>query len=160
MNRVELVGRFDHTAHWSVTNKIPLRGGRGRVVATAGITVALKGSHVERDWPTVAMGKVIYFIREHCAEAISNEDLARVASLSVRAFERHFRGHFHISPRQYIRRLRVRMACQALVHTDLPLARIAADHGFCDQSHFTREFHRQTGDTPHRYRVRYRPAPP
>lgn len=159
LNRVELVGRFDHTAHWSVTNKVPLRDGRGRVTATAGITVALKEGREECDRPTLAMGKAIRFIRERCAEPISNQDLARVASLSVRAFERHFRREFHVSPRQYIRRLRVRMACHALVHTGRPLARIAADHGFCDQSHFTREFRRQTGQTPQRYRTRYRPAP-
>ena len=35
VNRIELVGRFDHTAVWCVTNKIPLRDSRGRIVGTA-----------------------------------------------------------------------------------------------------------------------------
>jgi len=159
VNRIELVGRFDHTACWSLTNKIPLRDARGRIVGTAGITRPLKDRLPEQDRSTVALGEVIAFIREHYAGPIANEDLARMADLSVRAFERHFRQSFHVSPRQYIQRLRVRMACHALVHTGLPLAQIASDHGFCDQSHFTREFHRETGDTPQHYRARYRTSP-
>ena len=51
------------------------------------------------------------------------------------------------------------MACHALVYTSQPLAKIATDHGFCDQSHFTREFRRQTYLTPGQYRERYRTSP-
>jgi len=41
LRRVEQVGRFDHTAQWSVTSKLPLKNVRGRVVATVGITYPL-----------------------------------------------------------------------------------------------------------------------
>jgi hypothetical protein len=37
VNRVELVGRFDHSARWFVTFKLPLQNRRGRVIGTAGI---------------------------------------------------------------------------------------------------------------------------
>lgn len=40
-NRVELVGRFDHTAVWCVTDKVPLRNSRGRIVGTAGVARAV-----------------------------------------------------------------------------------------------------------------------
>lgn len=156
INRIEMVGRFDHTTCWSLTNKIPLRDEHGSIVGTAGITCPLKDKPVEQNWPTVALGKAIMFIREHYAESISTRTLARIASLSVRAFERQFQQCFHVSPLQYIKRLRVRMACHALVYTDQPLANIAAEHGFCDQSHFTREFRRQMHLTPRNYRKRYR----
>jgi AraC-like DNA-binding protein len=76
----------------------------------------------------------------------------------VRGFERRFLEAFRLSPQQYIKRLRVRLACHALVYGNKPLAQVAADHGFCDQSHFTREFHRQTGVTPRQYRERFRGA--
>ena len=33
---------------------------------------------------------------------------------------------------------------------------IATAHGFCDQSHFSREFRRETGMTPRQYRGRFR----
>ena len=38
LSRVELVGRFDHTARWCVTSKIPLRDAKGKIVGTAGVT--------------------------------------------------------------------------------------------------------------------------
>ena len=47
ISRVELVGRFDHTARWCVTSKIPVHDATGRVVGTAGVTGgALVGSAV------------------------------------------------------------------------------------------------------------------
>ena len=155
VNRVELVGRFDHTASWSLTNKIPIRNATGRIVGTAGITQPLKGRPVEQNWPDVAMGRVIAFIRGHCAEPLTNQVLARIAGLSVRAFERRFQRNFRVSPQPYVKRVRLRTACHALVYTHQPLAQIAASHGFSDQSHFSREFHRQLGETPRDYRTRY-----
>jgi AraC-like DNA-binding protein len=156
INRIEMVGRFDHTTCWSLTNKIPLRDERGQVVGTAGVTCPLKNKPVEQNWPTVALGRAVIHIREHYAEPVSTAVLARIACLSVRAFERQFREYFRVSPQQYIKRLRVRMACHSLVYTDQTLSGIAAGHGFCDQSHFTREFRRQMRLTPRRYRARYR----
>ena len=38
LSRVELVGRFDHTARWCVTSKVPLRDVKGKIVGTAGVT--------------------------------------------------------------------------------------------------------------------------
>src|SRR4051812_18748470 len=38
LSRVELVGRFDHTARWCVTSKVPLRDEHGKIVGTAGVT--------------------------------------------------------------------------------------------------------------------------
>lgn len=156
INRIEMVGRFDHTTCWSLTNKIPLRNEHGRVVGTAGITFSLNNKPVEQNWPTVALGRSIMFIREHYAEPVTVGTLAKIAGLSVRAFERQFQQCFNVSPQQYIKRLRVRMACHTLVYTDQALSGIATEHGFCDQSHFTREFRRQMRLTPRNYRTRYR----
>lgn len=158
INRVELVGRFDHTSSWSLTTKVPLRDGRGRITGTAGITRPLKGRAVEQQWPTAGLGRAIEFIRDRFAGPVTNRQLAEVAGLSVRGFERRFLEAFRLTPQQYIKRLRVRLACHALVYGNKPLAQVAADHGFCDQSHFTREFHRQTGVTPRQYRERFRGA--
>ncbi len=155
VNRVELVGRFDHTASWSLTNKVPIRNAAGRVVGTTGITQPLKGRPAAQLGPDEAVGRVIAFIRGHCGDTLTNRALARVAGMSVRAFERHFQQSLHISPQHYVKRVRLRMACHALVYTRQPLAQIATAHGFSDQSHFSREFHRQMGETPRDYRLHY-----
>jgi AraC-like DNA-binding protein len=155
LGRVELVGRFDHTACWSVTNKLPLMDDKGRVFATAGVTCPLKGKEYEETYPDLVTGKIIGFIRRNFAKPLPNDELARIAGLSVRALERKFEQCFQMSPQRYVRRVRVRMACYALVHTRQPLAEIASSHGFCDQSHFSREFRRQVGMAPQEYRTRY-----
>ena len=155
VSRVELVGRFDHTAVWSVTDKVPLADARGRIIGTTGITRPLRGRPGDAAWPREEMSEVVAFIRGHHAEAIGNETLARLAGLSLRAFERKFLKLFHVSPQQYLRRMRVRLACHALVYSHQALAQIAGACGFCDQSHFTREFRRETGLTPGQYRQRY-----
>jgi AraC family transcriptional regulator len=43
-------------------------------------------------------------------------------------------------------------AAAQIAQTDVPIARIAVDAGFADQSHFTRMFKRYVGTTPARYR--------
>ena len=44
---------------------------------------------------------------------------------------------------------------QALIRTARPIAEIALSLGYCDQSAFTQQFRRNTGQTPHRFRSRH-----
>ena len=153
--RIELVGRFDRTAAWSQTTKRPLVGPRGRIVGTVGMTRVVDSAVVESDREDASIGRVLVHMRTHFAKPLPNAALARLAGRSVRAFERLFRRQMGMSPQHFLRRLRVRLACQALVACDTPLAAIAAAHGFYDQSHFVREFRRELGLTPGDYRDRH-----
>jgi AraC-like DNA-binding protein len=156
VNRMELVGRFDHTAVWCVTDKVPLRDTSGRIVGTAGVARPLaKGAELPATGDA-AVARAVAFMRQHLGEPLDNAAVARHAGLSVRVLERRFRDSFQLAPQQYLRRLRVRLACQPLVYSDLKLADIAMQHGFCDQSHFGREFRQETGMTPREYRERFR----
>jgi AraC-like DNA-binding protein len=156
INRIELVGRFDHTAAWSQTTKLPMHDKAGRITGSVGITHSAPASSVMHpDSADASLAKVIAFIRQNHHRSIENAHLAQLAGSSLRAFERRFARAMHCTPQQYVRRLRTRLACRALVSTAAPLAEIALNHGFCDQSHFTREFHRETGATPREYRERY-----
>jgi AraC-like DNA-binding protein len=47
------------------------------------------------------------------------------------------------------------MASHALVSSHQPLSVVAANSGFVDQSHFSREFRRHYGKTPREYRRHY-----
>ena len=158
LSRVELVGRFDHTARWCVTSKVPLRDTQGDIVGTAGVTrpLARMDAHGVASTPTDSpLSIAIRFISQRYAERITNEDLAKVCGLSVRAFERQFHAAYTSSPHDYIRGLRVRMSCSPLVFTRKTLAEVATEFGFADQSHFTKEFRRIMGETPRAYRHRF-----
>jgi len=153
--RIELVGRYDHTARWCVTNKIPLHNPSGRIVGTAGVTRPLAADKAET--PDGTLGPALRLISERAGQQVTNVELARACGLSVRAFERQFRSSYGCAPQRYARRLRVRMTCHALVYSAKTLAAIAAEWGFADQSHFTREFRYFLGITPGAYRRRHRP---
>ncbi|MBX9599827.1 MAG: AraC family transcriptional regulator [Bryobacteraceae bacterium] len=60
---------------------------------------------------------------------------------------RTFRRVHGLSMTQWVHRQRISRACDALSR-DVDLARLSADLGFADQSHFTRVFRRETGITP------------
>jgi AraC-like DNA-binding protein len=161
LSRVELVGRFNHTARWCVTSKVPLRDMKGHIVGTAGVTRPLSNPETNGSSPVTPVGSplsiVIRFISQKYAERLTNEDLAKACGLSVRAFERQFQAAYNVSPHDYIRQLRVRMSCSALVFSRKSVAQVATEYGFADQSHFTKEFRRFMAETPRAYRTRYQP---
>jgi AraC-like DNA-binding protein len=154
INRLELVGRFDHTAAWSLTTKLPRRDERNRIIGSTGITHPAAAESLP-DTSDASLARVIAHIRRSYSRPIDNPHLAQLAGASLRAFERRFVRAMHCTPQQFVRRLRVRLACRALVGSRTGLAEIALSHGFCDQSHFTREFRRETGLTPRGYRARF-----
>ena len=154
VNRIELVGQPDGLTRWNVTNKIPVCDAEGQIVGTAGITRQLDSRDRENASES-GFSSVLSHMRDHYQRAITNEQLAQLANMSVRAFERKFRGAFHVTPQKYLRKLRMRLASRALVYTNQSLVEVALSCGFADQSHFTREFHRHFGRTPREYRQHY-----
>ncbi|MGA2255159.1 MAG: AraC family transcriptional regulator [Thermoguttaceae bacterium] len=154
VNRIELIRQPDGTTAWHVTNKIPLFDGDGAVIGTAGIARPLNTSSHQIVSGT-EFGPVLAHMRDHYHSAITNQQLARLAHMSVRAFERKFHSSFHLTPQKYLRNLRLRMAAHTLVYTDRLLAQVALSCGFADQSHFSREFRRYFGRTPREYREHF-----
>jgi AraC-like DNA-binding protein len=154
VNRIEQVGQSEGVTVWNVTNKIPLLDTDGTIIGTAGITQRLDTPGQEMV-PAAEFGPVLAYLRDHYDAPVTNRQLARLAHLSVRAFERKFLASFHLPPQKYLRTLRLRMASRALVYTGQPLAKVAVTCGFGDQSHFSREFRRHFGRTPREYRTHY-----
>lgn len=152
--RVEFL-KINHVSRWYSTSKVPLRGPRGRVVGTAGLAIPIRPPERERgEEPNLVAA--IQHIDQHFNEPIKNTTLARICGMSLGNFQRQFRASYHCSPHSYVRGLRVRLSCQALVHSGQSLAAIAEEHGFADQSHFTKEFRRMMRETPRAYRKRLR----
>jgi AraC family transcriptional regulator len=65
---------------------------------------------------------------------------------------REFRRHQGVSVGEYVRRCRLEVAATSLRKSGDPIAAVALAAGFCDQSHFTKAFHRVFGVTPAEYR--------
>jgi AraC-like DNA-binding protein len=154
INRIELFYRPDGTSDWHLTNKIPLFDDDGAVIGTAGIAQWLKTTRLDLV-PGGEFAAVLAYMRTHYSSSISNQQLAGLSHMSVRSFERKFHSAFRLTPQRYLRNLRLRIASHALVYTNLPLAQVASNCGFADQSHFTHEFRRHFGRTPRDYREHF-----
>jgi len=86
------------------------------------------------------------------SDRLSVGEVASVLSLSASYFVRSFTNTVGISPYRWLVDQRIAEARQLLIHTDIPLAQIALECGFADQSHFTNAFNRRAGTTPSRWR--------
>jgi AraC-like DNA-binding protein len=107
---------------------------------------------------SVLLARALEYMEERLAEELSREEVARAAGLSPSHFSHLMRAKTGWSFTELLTRLRIDRACHLLTHTAEPLARIAQDCGFSDQSYFTRVFRRRTGQPPGDYRLGRRQA--
>jgi len=91
-------------------------------------------------------------MQEELGSSIRMRDLADDAGVHRVHLSRVFREQEGRTPGDYLQQLRVRAACHQLREQDYPLAIIAAECGFADQSHFTRVFRKFMGNTPAQFR--------
>lgn len=83
---------------------------------------------------------------------LSMRDLAQEAGVHPVHLARAFRKFQRCTPGEYQQRLQLRAACELLRNSDRPLAEIAADCGYSDQSHLTRKFRKFAATTPSEFR--------
>jgi AraC-like DNA-binding protein len=86
----------------------------------------------------------------HACEQTPASMLEAIAGADRFAVARQFRWAFGTSPDRY-RTLRRLALARAAIERGEPLARVAAETGFADQSHLTRQFKRTYGLTPARW---------
>jgi AraC-like DNA-binding protein len=151
VNRIEPAPESDASPHLVITNKMPVRDSRGHIIGVVGFSRRVEQV---RCAPAAvkSLSAAIEFLHRHFATAISTDELARQAGLSVSQFERTFRKAFGTSPRQYIVRVRIEQSCRQLVETNDTIASISQVCGFFDHAHFTRAFRTQMGQSPSNYR--------
>ena len=94
------------------------------------------------------------YIRSHLTESFGEKDLAALSRLSPGAFSRSFRRHTGMALGQYVNRLRINLASQLLMDEDsLSVTDICFASGFKNISNFNRQFLRQKGMPPSRFRA-------
>jgi AraC family transcriptional regulator len=81
-------------------------------------------------------------------QRLTLESLAAEVAVHPVHLSRSFRRFSGCGLGEYLRRLRVRHACELMLGSELSLAEIGFTTGFADQSHFTRTCHTITGASP------------
>ena len=95
-------------------------------------------------------------LHERFRETPTVAEVASSVGVHPSHLARAFRAHYRESLGACVRRLRLEWAASRLARTDVPLASLASEAGFVDQSHFTRAFKQRFGITPARYRAAHR----
>ena len=134
---------------WCLTHKMPLRQGEA-IIGLIGLSRDLQqpdGRH-----PGFArLRRVLDHMEVHYGESVRMQALAKLAGLSLSQLERQFHRVFHLTPQQWLTRLRIEAALQLLRGGD-SIAAIGQACGFSDQSAFSRQFKASVGATPRDYR--------
>lgn len=151
IDSLDLTVYKDGSTGWCLSMKLPLYDKSGAVIGLACVSKDLiepsRARMIDADF-----SKTVDRIREHYAEKLRIEDLARSAKVSVPQFKRRMKRIFQLSAGQYLMRVRIDAAARLLKQSDEPISAIAAQVGFFDQSRFSRAFRRTTGMTPGQYR--------
>lgn len=148
---VELFFNRQGLPDWYFTNKFPVFGRGGTVIGLMGTVQSYTGRKSALT-PHLDLDRAVSYIRENFHRRINMTDLARRSGLSVRQFNRRFREVFGTNPSTFLIKTRIQAACDDLRGNDKPIAEIAVEYGFCDQSSFTQHFRAHMGVTPLRYR--------
>ncbi|RBL79645.1 AraC family transcriptional regulator [Streptomyces cavourensis] len=97
--------------------------------------------------------RVMDYVDAHLADALTLDELARVAALSTYHFARMFHASFGEPPHAWVRARRLAHARGLLAAAKGDLAGIAQASGFGNASHLSRVFRDAVGVTPGQYRA-------
>ena len=138
---------FHEFRHWDPFSPLAAEGLVLELLAAASRLAARAPSAAPR-W----LARLEEVLQARFAEALTLAELAGEVGVHPVHLASTFRRQRGCTVGHYLRRLRVDHACRRLADSSDPLAAIALDAGFADQSHFTRTFKRLTGLTPAAYR--------
>jgi AraC-like DNA-binding protein len=97
-----------------------------------------------------AVRQVREYLEAHYFENVLLEQLAAIANLSPFHLVRAFRTEMGLPPHAYLTQIRIERA-KTLLAQGWPVAQVAAETGFADQSHLTKRFKGIVGVAPGQY---------
>jgi AraC-like DNA-binding protein len=102
---------------------------------------------------SAGMNQALAYIRGNLTQQFNESDLAQIAGQTSGAFSRSFRKHTGMSLLQYVKRLRINLACQILMSDDqAQISDICFEVGFNNLSNFNRQFLAEKGMPPSQFR--------
>jgi AraC-like DNA-binding protein len=116
------------------------------------------GQHQALQESRERIDRVLTHVHLNYARAVSLEELADIAALSVSGLHRLFRRHTGSTVSDYMARMRIGDAGARLSATRQPVAHIADAVGYNSLANFNRQFRTQKGMTPREYRTLFRRA--
>jgi AraC-like DNA-binding protein len=98
------------------------------------------------------LAALLAHVEAHLSLPWTAGSMAQFARMSVSRLHALFQDELHTSPRAWLQSKRVERACQLLRYSGQPIASVAQDTGFADQSALTRAMRIHLDTTPAAYR--------
>lgn len=118
-------------------------------------TISNTGQTADYKQPPQWLNQAKELIHEQFRESLTIAMLATAVNVHPVHLSRTFRKFYGVTIGVYIRQLRLNWATAQITQSEKPLAIIAAQAGFTDQSHLTRLFSQHKGVPPGQYRQRF-----
>ena len=95
------------------------------------------------------------YVKEHITDGITVEKICAENFISKSTLYRLFKKEMNISPTEYIKKMKIDIACRILKKTNIEMHEIVKQLGFYDYSHFSRTFMAVKNIPPAAYRKKY-----
>jgi transcriptional regulator GlxA family with amidase domain len=96
------------------------------------------------------------WMEANCDRPVSVADAAHVAAMSERNFLRRFKHEMQVTPSDYLLQVRLRIACNFLTETELPVDKIARRSGTGNGDRLAKIFRKRMALSPTEFRARSR----
>ncbi len=123
------------------------------VVKPRGVVTRMSSDIAAVDHPKLS--RALEFIREHVAEPISVKDIANATMVSRSSLERMFHERLRSTVNGFLRRQRLTLAKDLLLHRDASLQQIAEWSGFRRATYLCNVFQEEFGQTPTEWRQQF-----
>ena len=104
----------------------------------------------------VLMDKLLKELKRNICHWWTISEMSEYCQVSEGLLRKLFKNHTGMLPKQYLDRLRMRMAATMLIEKKQTIKEIAESLGYKDRFHFSRRFKAITGISPQVYRKRFR----
>ncbi len=151
LSQLELHNYPSRDVGWCLTTKLPLCKRGGAVVGLVGVSQDLRLPDSSTDEYQHVAAAVSY-AEANLATPPAVVDLAGIAKMSRYQLDRRMRRVYGLTTGQWLLKLRIDFAQRQLRFTCEPIATIALQSGYSDQSAFTRQFRQATGLSPRDFR--------
>lgn len=128
----------------------------GLVLESIGTLARMALRHNEGGVPSW-LSRARDILQARFSEPLSLQQVAQEIGVHPVHLARTFRLRYHCSIGEYLRQRRLEYACRALARSTRPVAEIAHEAGFVDQSHLSRTMRRFLGMPPGAFRRTRRP---
>jgi len=102
-----------------------------------------------------AIEKIIDFSFKHYLEALTLEQVAKVAGMSIPTFCRFFKKNIKKTYFDFLQELRISHACKLLTDSNKAVVEICYESGYNSWAHFSKQFKKVKQITPSQYRKEF-----